>query len=669
MPNHLAMSCIGRGIFLKLFCKARCYPERRITSDRIFIFFLLLSFLAPAFANSAPFSLGRDIPYSVLEDPKGELSVDEASEQLRERPMEERSTLSRGYVRDTFWLRFDLPGAAFEGQQRWLELGPAFVDDIRVFIRPEGSSGPWLSKRTGDVMLGQSDLDYRKAVFIVPPPPADTTGYEMIVRVQSSSTTILQATLWQPAELLAEATRSTSFWSFYLGLATLSTLLALVLAVILGGSQLWSATAFSISFLLVAAIQGYVNWVFPVAALPLQHYLTSVATLLAYGAMLWLCAETLNLKHDLPRAYKALITLSTMILSLLVLIPFDMYSEAIAIQTALYLLGAVIFFGSVFYLWWQAHFRLTVLLLGAAPMVCMLGSLSAVFSTLGFIPFRTEVYVIWQYSLIALILLVTATAVYRVRERKLKELEDRQLASELKAERDASFHQRQFMGMVSHEFRTPLAVISGSLENLWHLEESGASSARGSRYDKIRRATDRLVLLSDNCLSDARLAADNLYIDPQPVSLMDVIHSAAELVGLSGNQKLVITVNGHPADTFEAQDDIVELDVALVRIALSNVIDNAVKHSIGERIYIECSIHNRNSVIRVRDEGPGINSEDAGWIFERYRRGASGRGVGLGLYIARQICVGHGGDLRLVSAGPDGNCFEFTFNTGEEIGQ
>lgn len=631
--------------------------------------FLFLIQIPTAEAASEPLKLGKDIPYSAISDPQGQLSREQATKKLQQRSLQERAIFSRGYVSDAFWLRFKLETKAFAGQARWLEVGPNFVDDIRLFARPIGSDGPWLQKKTGDLLLGKSDLDYRNPVFILNP-PVGAVGYEIIVRVQSSSATIFQANLWQPEALINKATKSTTFWSFYLGLATLSALLAIVLAIVVGGSLLWSAAAFSSSFILIASVQGFINWVFPSFGVPLQHYLTSMTSLMAYATILWLCAESFSLRQYLPRIYKTLIILSITILSLLVLIPFNQYGLAIKLQTGFYLMGTSLIMGSICYLWWRSNFRLSILLLGAAPLACIIGSLSAVFSTLGLVPFISEVYVIWQYALITLIPLVISIAVYRMRDQKLKEIEKRQIAAELKAERDARFHQRQFMGMVSHEFRTPLSVISASLENLWNLEDDEKNNARVVRYDKIRRATDRLILLSDNCLSDARLAADNLYINPQSTNFVELVHSATELVQLTGEHELVVTIEGHQIENLKTKDKTIQVDAALIRIALSNVIDNAVKHSLGKYIYVNCFIEGDIPTIQVRDEGPGIKDAHTDWIFERYHRGKGDkRGVGLGLYVSRQISRAHGGDLKLLTSGPDGNCFELTFKQEEEPNQ
>ena len=624
------------------------------------LFFLAFSLLPQsASANNHPRMLGPDIPYSVIKDTDGRLTVNEAAQALENVSATETATLSKSYVPDTFWVKFELPPTLFDGQARWLELGPNFIDDIRLYYRPKGSMQSWTLKQTGDLLLGQSDIDYRNPVFIIPP-PENQNGYEAIIRVQSSSTTILQATLWQPDKFLNHATATTSFWSFYFGLVTISSILAIILAVVLGGRLLWSVAAFSVTYVFVASIQGYINWLVPSLGVPLQHYLTSALTLTSYVLLLWLCVETVDMKRHLPWAYRITMTIGAITLLLMVLIPLDLYGLAVKIQALFYLPTSLIFIASVFYVWHLDRYRPSTLLLGLSPLTCIAGSLLGLFSAFGWIPFKTEIYVIWQYALLVNMLLVMSIAVYRVREKKLEELEKHQLASELKAERDASFHQRQFMGMVSHEFRTPLAIISGSLENLRYLESDNQD--RTPRYNKIQRATDRLVQLTDNCLADARLAADNLYLDPQPANLFEVIDSAAALVELTDTHKLILSIEGQPSDQFPDSQCTAIIDTALMRIAFSNVIDNAVKHSAGGTIQVDCSRRDGRIAVSICDQGPGIDEQNAEQIFERYRRGThSNRGAGLGLYVARQIARAHEGDLKLLSSSSQGSCFVFFF--------
>ncbi len=165
---------------------------------------------------------------------------------------------------------------------------------------------------------------------------------------------------------------------------------------------------------------------------------------------------------------------------------------------------------------------------------------------MGWVPFYPELYVVWQYAIVVNMLVVLAISIYRIRKRRLEEFEQQKLANELEAEREASFHQRQFMGTVSHEFRTPLAVISAALENLRILESDVSSSPRLARYDKVERASARLIQLTDNCLADARLATDITTLDLQPADLLELVYSAASLVHLSDTHKLAVSINGQP---------------------------------------------------------------------------------------------------------------------------
>lgn len=610
--------------------------------------------------QAEPWRLGPDIPYSIITETDRPLTPEEALVRLQPLPPNQHWSLTRGYISSTFWLRFEIPALVFNQEVRWLELGPAFIDDIQLFYRPLEGRHSWQVKHTGDRHSSASDIDYRNPIMILQPPIATSEGYEVLLRIQSSSTVLLQATLWEPEELFKNEVRATAYWSFYFGLAALSSLLALILALILGGRMLWSVATFPVSYLLVASVQGFIHWNIPFIGSVLQHYLTSVLTLVTYALLIWVCSETLNFRKLLPRAYKALASCSWLIAALVVLIPLDQYGTAIKIKTAIYLCATTIFISSTVLIWCRDRFRVTTLLLSAVPLTCILGSLSSLFTVFGLIPFRAEIYAIWQYTLIINMLLVMAIAVYRIREKSLIERDKLQLAHELKTERDASFHQRQFIGIVAHEFRTPLAVISASLDNLNYCEPSDPK-LRAVRYSKIQRSTERLIQLADNCLADARLSADQLYLDQRPHNLFELVSSAAALVQLADSHQLQITWGGEPANPGLCDGSLFSVDAALLRIALSSVIDNAVKYSTGGCIRIDCEVSGHQAAISISDQGCGIEPHETEQIFERYRRGSSSQqGSGLGLYTARQIARAHGGDLRLADNSRHGCCFVFT---------
>ena len=627
------------------------------------VLMILLCFNTPAFAK--PWNIGEDIPYSVLVDAKGAFTFEQAEQVLRFDAATQQKNLSRSYSRDTFWLRFELPPNVFDQKDRWLELGPNFVDDIQLFFREKGADGQWQSRQTGDLFNSVSDLDYRNPVFILPAPTVETAGYEVVIRVRSTSTVLLAATVWTPEEFLGHAARSTSFWSFYFGLAALSSLLALVLALILRTHLLWTATAFSVAYVFVASVQGYVDWVLPVLAIPLQHYATSVLILLSFAVLMWMSSEIVNLRQHLPWAHKILMVACGVTLSLLVLIPLDLYSIAIKIKTTILLIAYTLFIYSVLHIWIRDKFPLSTLALGISPIVCMVASLFGVFSAFGWIPFYQEVYVIWQYALVENMLLVLAISVYRIRKRQQEEFERQKLTRDLAAEREASFNQRQFMGTVSHEFRTPLAIISAALENL-QLSESEDDSPRLGRYQKIARASERLIQLTDNCLADARLSADATALYLEPTDLMRLVSSAASLVHISDTHQLVLTVNGDPEAVAACHYQVL-VDSAMMRIAMSNVIDNAIKYSNGGDIRIDCSVSDAKVTVLIYDQGTGIGTLEPDELFQRYRRGNSSKhGTGLGLFVAQQIANASGGSLKLLRSTAQGSCFEFTLKRAME---
>lgn len=612
-----------------------------------------------SFAFAEPLSIGKDIPYAVRVDAKGDLTLAQAEQILRNDTAKNQANLSRGYSRDAFWLRFELPAQLVNQQARWLELGPNFVDDIQLFFREKGADGQWQSRQTGDLFNGVSDLDYRNPVFVLPALGAGAAGYEVVMRVRSTSAVILAVTVWTPEEFLGHAARTTSFWSFYFGLAALSSLLALVLALTLRTHLLWTATAFSVAYVFVASVQGYVSWALPSIGVPLQHYATSVLILISFAVLMWMSSETINLRQHLPWAHKILMVACAVTLSLLVLIPLDLYGIAIKIKTAIVLITYTLFIYSVFHIWIRDKFPLSTLALGISPMVCMVASLFGIFSAFGWIPFYQNVYVIWQYALVENMLLVLAISVYRIRKRRLEEFDRQKLANDLAAEREASFNQRQFMGTVSHEFRTPLAIISAALENLRLCEEDSASP-RLARYQKIERASERLIQLTDNCLADARLSAGVTALYLEPTDLLRLVSSAASLVHISDMHQLILTVNGRAASGEDLNCQVL-VDSAMMRIAISNVIDNAIKYSNGGDISIDCSLSGSTVSVLICDQGTGIGTLDPDELFQRYRRGNSSKqGTGLGLFVARQIACASGGSLKLLRSTAQGSCFEFT---------
>lgn len=161
--------------------------------------------------------MGIDIPVQWYADASGQMTVDRFAALPTDQLATTRQIPSFGYSRKTWWLRSELPGTWFAGEPRWLQLGPTFVDHLTIYYRPLGSDGPWTQRIFGDRDGARgSDLHYRERVLILPPPPT-AAGYELVFRLQSTSTLILLASLSSAQAFVQRATADTAFWSFYFG--------------------------------------------------------------------------------------------------------------------------------------------------------------------------------------------------------------------------------------------------------------------------------------------------------------------------------------------------------------------------------------------------------------------------------------------------------------------
>jgi PAS domain S-box-containing protein len=232
----------------------------------------------------------------------------------------------------------------------------------------------------------------------------------------------------------------------------------------------------------------------------------------------------------------------------------------------------------------------------------------------------------------------------------LRDITDRKKMEESKDE---------FIGLVSHEMRTPLTVIIGALHTIL-TEETRLSAEEKSLLlqDAIWEAESLSHLLT-NLLELSRARSERLLLHRELISTGELVKNVVE--------KIKLQSSGHKF-AVEAPEELPEIYADPLRLehVLHNLLENAVKYSpVGSQITVSIKPENGNLVLAVKDEGPGISLRDQGRLFKPFERLEFSQakkidGTGLGLLVCKRLVEAHGGHIRVESEPDHGATFMFT---------
>ena len=231
-----------------------------------------------------------------------------------------------------------------------------------------------------------------------------------------------------------------------------------------------------------------------------------------------------------------------------------------------------------------------------------------------------------------------------------------ELAQRAELVRQSEEFKSTLLDALAHELKTPLTSLKASVSAL----RAGASqpSSQGELQAIIEEETDRLTRLVSEILHMARIEAGKVRLNRSPCP-------AGELVSktLEDSRRLM---NGRTVEVRIAPSlPPVSADADLVETALHNLLDNAVKYSApGTPIEIRAEATDAEVRFSVLDRGPGLAEGELSRVFEPYYRARtaddSATGLGMGLAIAREIVVAHGGRIWAESTAGNGTSFSFT---------
>jgi len=260
-----------------------------------------------------------------------------------------------------------------------------------------------------------------------------------------------------------------------------------------------------------------------------------------------------------------------------------------------------------------------------------------------------------EVELIALLGRLVATAVQNIRayEAERRRVDELAQLSQLRAD---------FVSLVSHELRSPMAAVIGAARTLQDRWRMLTAEQRESFLALIGDETARLAELVGDVLDTSRIEAGTFSYRFEEVDLGRVVDEAIETAVLA-QQEVPVVASGHGALPA------IRGDRTRLRQVLGNLIENAVKYSPeGGEVRVSAAAANGEVRIAVRDAGPGIPRDHQARIFEKFGRvdvpGASKPGTGLGLFIARSIAEAHGGSLEVSSGAEPGSTFTLTLPVG-----
>jgi signal transduction histidine kinase len=213
--------------------------------------------------------------------------------------------------------------------------------------------------------------------------------------------------------------------------------------------------------------------------------------------------------------------------------------------------------------------------------------------------------------------------------------------------READELKSTFMSIVSHELKTPVALIKGYVSTLRREDADWGSEVIQDSLQVIEEEADRLAGMIENLLDASRLQASGLSVKRTDVSISDLSKRVAERMQV---QTQTHTIR---AD-FPPDFPIVLADEGRIQQVLTNLVGNAIKYSPGGEICIQGETRPNHIIICVSDQGPGIAPEDIPHVFDRFYRAPDmarhTKGTGLGLYLTKAIIEAHCGRIWIDTA-------------------
>jgi len=650
--------------------------------------------LQPTDGLETPVSLSGDL--AIFHDPSGALTIEDIVSEGADIQFEPiPSMLTEGYRKGAVWVRFSL--AAPAPPHQWLlEIERPLIEHVALYV-PDGEGRFTLSRPS---YRGARQVDDAGAYPALFPISVSSTENDYYIRLQSMTSITTALRVWQ--EEGYENYRRSGDWIMALMVGAIG---AMLLANLL--YALWLRDSRYLLYAAVLLESGLMTLFHMGYAAEALHFLSPQHIYRLWGAVVCLYSIVMVSflawifdfrRHSIQvyRLFRGIILLNGIAMWFAIA---GRYGDVALLVSRLQQLSYLLIAGYVSYLlvvkrqnqyWLPAASFAAVIAVGFVMQMQYTGT-----NPLQIDNSLSRILAVG--TLIHLVLLSAAVAQRaQLAERRLSEEKDRVIAVSQAAERDLTIkvqertaqlaegnaslqaeidrrrlleeklrqsldsvndalaQQRDFVAVVSHEFRSPLAVIAATADNLLSSPSEGFDSIR-RRIGRIGRTVKRMSLLIDNVLAGDRLHAEqSSFTRAEVFDLNEILHTIK--VGLDEDA-------ARRVNFLHNVEAMVKGDRVLLEIVVQNLIQNALKYSaVTDPVTVQLSADRDVAFVDVTDRGMGVAPNDREFIFMKYYRasGQSANGSGLGLYISREIARQNGGDLLLSASDATGSTFRLS---------
>lgn len=614
-------------------------------------------------------------------DPSNTLTIKEIADPAYANRFYAGNSLRRfDYVNGAVWLKFTLARSAHTSQDWWLEVQPALYDLVTLYT--ENEDGTYTASQAGSKLrFSNRELQYRNPVFKLQ--VAEGKDQTYYLKINSQRAAIAHLTLWQPAAFIEAVAREQLAFGLYLGAYAL-----LVLAGLWFELAVRDRVYLYFSFYVMSCIFATLtdNGLWQQYIMPDQpewfDLMAGSSMILLTGSCMQFMFRFIEMHKHHPRLNR--IFLSSLWLfcgAVFVGLLHGHYQTAIrfiyfALPFVIGPLAVILLFRPALRSDKEIRFALVVsgLLLFAALAVTTLvkrgelernmltGNAMYIGSMLLFLVIYYSIS--RRYNSMRIAKEAAQQKAYKVLQQSEQELEQqvmlrtRELLDAMNTVEQALTHeksmrreQRHYIEMVSHELKTPLAVIDATTQNLTRETHTPGSKTQ-ARLEKIRLATERLSLLFNDYMSDDRFDELAGTFQPAELAVMPLLQDAKDSAEVISEQHSI---------SVSTECEVLWGDSELLRLVLRTLVENAAKYTpSGTRISLCATELEEGWHLDVEDNGPGIHQEEQPLIFKRRYRGSSSAqhsGSGLGLPLARRLIEMHGGTLTLLASSTPGCTF------------